>query len=229
MKTYVSWQEFLTAKDWIEGSNELGGCIEEKEDPSENPDDPDPGPDPETNLTCHEAMLEVEEKCHTTLEAQWLEEHCSMIDLTNYYTECVTKMCIEFSNDTLLVILEKVVEECREVIDGDDNNDNNDDNDENDNDFGYQIIYFNFLALMKFKILQFFRPLFKKSLFAAKFQDNLIQKMMTIIMMIMEKMMTTLMMITEMTRTKETIMMTTEEVTMTVLQAPELFIYIIQY
>ena len=165
MKTFVSWQEFLTAKDWIEGSNELGGCIEEKEDPTENPDDPDPGPDPETNLTCQETMLEVEEKCHTTLKAEWLEEHCSMIDLTNYYTECVTKMCIEFSNDTLLVILEKIVEECREVIDDDDdddNNDNNDDNGGNDNDFGYQIIYFNFLTLIKFDILQFFLYYLKK-------------------------------------------------------------------
>ena len=201
----------MTAKDWIEGSNELGGCIEEKEDPTENPDDPDPGPDPETNLTCQETMLEVEEKCHTTLKAEWLEEHCSMIDLTNYYTECVTKMCIEFSNDTLLVILEKIVEECREVIDDDDNNDNNDDNGGNDNDFGYQIVYHNFLTLIKFYI--FFRPLFlKKSLFAAKFQDNLIQKMT----MITKKMMTMVMMITEMTRTKETIIMTTEVVTMTV-------------
>lgn len=32
--TKLTWQEFETAKDWIEGSNQLGGCIEEKENPT---------------------------------------------------------------------------------------------------------------------------------------------------------------------------------------------------
>ena len=107
--------EYKTAISWITGSNKLKGCLQYEEDP---PDDKllisDPGPDSTVDLACHpNDQLIVTEACTNLLLDDWLKDCRDVVEVTQSYDDCNIDYCMDQTENTLQVILENYITECK--------------------------------------------------------------------------------------------------------------------
>ena len=115
----TNWQEFEVASSWIRGSPELLGCLDSQDET--NLTKPDPGPDPDTNITCDiRTLQEVEQDCDEIVNADWLKNCTAAIDITAVYESCLIDLCMDGSNETKIDIVEQLVDECKSKLDEDD-------------------------------------------------------------------------------------------------------------